>query len=94
MKIVVACRLKKIEADAPAEKAAEAAEAAKGSPAKSPKGAGESLDDAADKMKAMQDKITADLVGAGIEVRPRLCLTHAFLDPGLILWLCVCARSR
>ena len=30
----------------------------------------ESRDDAADKMKAMQDKITADLVGAGIEVRP------------------------
>ena len=76
--LLAGCRLKKIEADAPAEKAAEAAEAAKGSPAKSPKGAGESLDDAADKMKAMQDKITADLVGAGIEVRPRLCLTHAF----------------
>ena len=68
--MLAGCRLKKIEADAPAEKAAEAAEAAKGSPAKSPKGAGESLDDAADKMKAMQDKITADLVGAGIEVRP------------------------
>ena len=68
--LLAGCRLKKIEADAPAEKAAEAAEAAKGSPAKSPKGAGESLDDAADKMKAMQDKITADLVGAGIEVRP------------------------
>ena len=28
-------------------------------------------------MKAMQDKITADLVGAGIEVRPRLCLARA-----------------
>lgn len=58
--------LEQIEADAPAERAAEAAEAAKrGSPAKGG-GSYAAEEEGAERQKALQDKVTEGILGAGI----------------------------